>query len=256
MLLVKVISTPYPPRKEPPENVMRGPGLLLQSYAEKSAEMATGIGRLVLLMWGNDDDDAANDGDVMGALDDPSVHAPTRKSAPSRAAALRSVPVHMVASLSLKVVADYDDVAGPSDWHRTPGPACVGARGIPGEVGAQLHIVHASGCGTRTTGPWHIGNHGIFGQTRGRYRESLRSVFTYLSFTPAGRTPSRAHAGRPRGRAPACQVAVAPGALRRPARVSPTTRCGAVSAIAWRDPACQRAGAPGGLRPPARRRPP
>jgi len=106
MLLVKVISTPYPPRKEPPENVMRGPGLLLQSYAEKSAEISTGIGRLVLLMWGNDDDDAANDGDVMGALDDPSVHAPARKSAPSRAAALRSVPVHMVASLSLKVVAD------------------------------------------------------------------------------------------------------------------------------------------------------
>jgi len=29
------------------------------------------------------------------------------------------------------VVADYDDVAGPSDWHRTPGPAAVGARGIP-----------------------------------------------------------------------------------------------------------------------------
>src|SRR5947208_3163561 len=100
MLFVKVISTPYPPRKEPPENVMRGPGLLLQSYAEKSAEMVTGIGRLVLLMWGNDDDDAAKDGDVMGALDDPSVHAPARKSAPSRAAALRSVPVHMVASLS------------------------------------------------------------------------------------------------------------------------------------------------------------
>src|SRR5437667_8182452 len=102
MLFVKVISTPYPPRKAPPGNVMRGPGLLLQSYAEKSAEMVTGIGRLVLLMWGNDDDDAAKDGDVMGALDDPSVHAPARKSAPSRAAALRSVPVHMVASLSLK----------------------------------------------------------------------------------------------------------------------------------------------------------
>ena len=50
MLFVKVISTPYPPRKEPPENVMRGPGLLLQSYAEKSAEMETGIGSVVLLM--------------------------------------------------------------------------------------------------------------------------------------------------------------------------------------------------------------
>src|SRR5205814_8607929 len=146
---------------------MRGPGLLLQSYAEKSAEMATGIGRLVLLMWGNDDDDAANDGDVMGALDDPSVHAPTRKSAPSRAAALRGVPVHMVASLSLKVVADYDDVAGPSDWHRTPGPACVGARGIPAEAGAQLHIVHAPGCGTHTTAAWHFGNRGIFALKRG-----------------------------------------------------------------------------------------
>src|SRR5947208_2003117 len=76
MLLVKVISTPYPPRNEPPENVICGPGLLLQSYAEKSAEMETGIGRVVLLMCGNDDDDAANDGDVMGAFDDPSVHAP------------------------------------------------------------------------------------------------------------------------------------------------------------------------------------
>ena len=102
MLLVKVISTPYPPRKEPPENVICGPGLLLQSYAEKSAEMETGIGRVVLLMCGNDDDDAANDGDVMGAFDDPSVHAPARKSAPSSAAAFRSVPVHMLASLSLK----------------------------------------------------------------------------------------------------------------------------------------------------------
>src|SRR5207302_8904602 len=121
---------------------MRGPGLLLQAYAEKSAEMATGIGRLVLLMWGNDDDDAANDGDVMVALDDPSVHAPTRKSAPSRAAALRSVPVHMVAFLSLKVVADYDDVAGRSDWHRTPGPACVGAGGVTGGGGRRNYSVH------------------------------------------------------------------------------------------------------------------
>jgi len=60
------------------------------------------------------------------------------------------------------VVADYDDVAGPSDWHRTPGPTVVGARGIPEEAGAQLHIVHAPGCGTRTTAAWHIGNHGIF----------------------------------------------------------------------------------------------
>src|SRR5207247_5946849 len=82
---------------------MRGPGLLLQSYAEKSAEISTGIGRLVLLVWGNEADDAAKDGDVIGALDDPSVHAPARKSAPSRAAALRGVPVHMVASLSLKL---------------------------------------------------------------------------------------------------------------------------------------------------------
>src|SRR2546426_12735043 len=35
----------------------------------------------------------SKDGDVMGALDDPSVHAPARKSAPSSAAAFRSVPV-------------------------------------------------------------------------------------------------------------------------------------------------------------------
>ncbi len=30
-----------------------------------------------------------------------------------------------------------------------------------------MHIVHAPGCGTRTTGTWHVGNHGIFGQTGG-----------------------------------------------------------------------------------------
>src|SRR5256885_13530005 len=102
MLLVNVISTPYPPRYEPPENVICGPGLLLQSYAEKSAEMETGIGRGVLLMCGKDDDDAAKDGDVMGALEEPSVHAPARKSVPSSDIALRSVPVHMLAYLSLK----------------------------------------------------------------------------------------------------------------------------------------------------------
>src|SRR6266550_4250490 len=102
MLLVKVISTPYPPRNEPPENVIRGPGLLLQSYAEKSAEMVTGSGSVVLLMCGNDDEDAANDGEVRASFDDPSVHAPATKSAPSRATAFRSVPVHMLASLSLR----------------------------------------------------------------------------------------------------------------------------------------------------------
>src|SRR6266480_527004 len=211
MLLVKVISTPYPPRKEPPENVICGPGLLLQSYAEKSAEISTGIGRLVLLMWGNDDDDAAKDGDVMGALDDPSVHAPARKSAPSRAAALRSVPVHMVASLSLKVVADYDDVAGPSDWHRTPGPTCDGARGVPGEAGAGLHIVHASGCGARTTRPWHIGNHGFslhFGGVTAGPREA--SLLICPSRSQAERCGERAQcgcagAGERAGRRPARQ---------------------------------------------------
>src|SRR5213079_3054842 len=144
MLLVKVISTPYPPRKEPPENVMRGPGLLLQSYAEKSAEMATGIGRLVLLMWGT----------------------------------------------------DYDDVAGPSDWHRTPGPACVGARGVPGEVGARMQSVHARGveAGGKTLRCAHdktvaYRQPRIFTSFWECYRRSLRSVFTYLSVTLAARTP-------------------------------------------------------------------
>src|SRR5947209_19449340 len=102
MLLVKVISTPYPPRNEPPENVICGPGLLLQSYAEKSAEMETGIGRGVLLRCGHDDDDAANDGDVMGAFDDPAVQPPGRKSAPNSAAAFRRDPVPTLASLSLQ----------------------------------------------------------------------------------------------------------------------------------------------------------
>src|ERR1041385_3629598 len=98
MLLVKVISTPYPPRYDAPENVICGPGLLLQSYAEKSAEIETGIGSVVLLMCGKDDEDAANDGDVRLSLDDPSVHAPASTSAPSSAADLRSVLVHMLAS--------------------------------------------------------------------------------------------------------------------------------------------------------------
>src|SRR5947209_11236203 len=99
MLLVKVISTPYPPRNEPPEKVICGPGLLLQSYAEKSAEMLTGRGRLVLLMCGSDDAEAAKDGDVTASCDDPSVHAPARKHAASRAADFPSVPVHMLAPL-------------------------------------------------------------------------------------------------------------------------------------------------------------
>src|SRR5256886_474425 len=83
MLWVNVISTPYPPRYEPPENVICGPGLLLQSYAEKSAEMETGIGRVVLLMCGNDDDVAAKDGDVMGATDRP-MHPSPRRPSPHR----------------------------------------------------------------------------------------------------------------------------------------------------------------------------
>src|SRR5437762_14072747 len=103
MLLVKVISTPYPPRNEPPENVICGPGLLLQSYAEKSAEMATGMGRAVLLMCGNDDADAENDGAVSARLDDRSVHAPARTTAPSRTSDFASATLaHMLASLSKK----------------------------------------------------------------------------------------------------------------------------------------------------------
>src|SRR5213592_285252 len=53
-------------------------------------------------------------------------------------------------SLSLKVVADYDDVAGPSDWHRTPGPAYVGARGVPGQADARMRSVHAREGGGKT----------------------------------------------------------------------------------------------------------
>src|SRR5256886_16285574 len=97
MLLVTVISTPSPPRTEPPENVICGPGLLLQSYAEKSAEMATGMGRAVLLMCGNDDADAENDGAVSARLDDRSVHAPARTTAPSRTSDFASATLaHML----------------------------------------------------------------------------------------------------------------------------------------------------------------
>src|SRR5437762_7903702 len=107
MLLVKVISTPYPPRNEPPENVICGPGLLLQSYAEKSAEMETGIGRVVLLMCGNDDDDAANDGDVMGAFDDPSVRSEEHTSE------LQS-PMYLVCRLLLEKKKQKTPYAAPA----------------------------------------------------------------------------------------------------------------------------------------------
>src|SRR5438552_7927596 len=228
MLFVKVISTPYPPRKEPPENVMRGPGLLLQSYAEKSAEMATGIGRLVLLMWGNDDDDAANDGDVMGALDDPSVHAPTRKSAPSRAAALRSVPVHMVASLSLRWWPTT------TTWRAPPAGT---ARQDPRVSGQEVYLerwepecrvcTHAGSraaekrCGARTTRPWQIGNHGFsrhFGSVTAGPCEA--SLLICPSRSQAERRGERAQcgcagAGERAGRRPARQhFEGAPGRIR------------------------------------------
>src|SRR5438034_5349009 len=134
-------------------------------------------------------------------------------------------------SLSLKVVADYDDVAGPSDWHRTPGPACVGARGVPGEVGARMQSVHARGVegGGKTLRCAHdktVANRQprIFTSFWECYRRSLRSVFTYLSVTLAGRTPRRARAVRLRGRGRARRPPAGPAALRRRARANQTRR--------------------------------
>src|SRR5437867_2160299 len=98
------------------------------------------------------------------------------------------------------------------------------ARGVPGEAGAGLHVVHASGWGARTTRAWHIGNHWIFTSFWGCYRTSLRSVFTYLSLTLSGRTPWRARAVRPRGRGPARRPPGDRAALRTRATVSRTTR--------------------------------
>src|SRR5437773_803899 len=215
MLFVKVISTPYPPRKEPPENVMRGPGLLLQSYAEKSAEMVTGIGRLVLLMWGNDDDDAAKDGDVMGALDDPSVHAPARKSAPSRAAALRSVPVHMVASLSLKGGGRLRRRGGPlrlAPNARTRvcrGKRCTWTGGRPNAERPRTRgrrkdvAVRAQDRGTSATAEFSL----HFGGVTARRCEASLSICA--SRSQAERRRQRAQGGRARARQ---------GAGRRPAR--------------------------------------
>src|SRR5437763_17195325 len=61
--------------------------------------MATGMGRAVLLMCGNDDADAENDGAVSARLDDRSVHAPARTTAPSRTSDFASAPLaHMLAS--------------------------------------------------------------------------------------------------------------------------------------------------------------
>jgi len=44
--------------------VMFGPGLLLQSVAVSAAFTLTGNGSSVMLMWGNDEEDALKDGAV------------------------------------------------------------------------------------------------------------------------------------------------------------------------------------------------
>src|SRR5216117_485548 len=98
MLFVNVISTPKPPTAATPSNVIRGPGLLLHCSAVKVAFTLTGIGMLVLLMWGSDEDDAANEAGASGAFDDPSLHAPARRNAPTSAAAFRNPLVHMLGS--------------------------------------------------------------------------------------------------------------------------------------------------------------
>src|SRR6266550_1315731 len=83
MLFVNVISTPKPPTAATPSNVIRGPGLLLHASAVNVAFTLTGIGMLVLLMWGRDDAEVANEAGATGAFGDPSLHAPARRNTPS-----------------------------------------------------------------------------------------------------------------------------------------------------------------------------
>ena len=95
---MNVISTPKPPTAATPSNVIRGPGLLLHCSAVNVAFTLTGIGMLVLLMWGSDEDDASNEAGASGAFDDPSLHAPARRNAPTSAAAFRNPLVYMLGS--------------------------------------------------------------------------------------------------------------------------------------------------------------
>src|SRR5437773_6942122 len=83
-LLLKVISTPNPPNAAAPLSVVRGPGLLLQSTASRSAFTLIGISRSVMLMWGRDDDEA-NEG--ASGWCEVSRQAPVNMNAPARAAA-------------------------------------------------------------------------------------------------------------------------------------------------------------------------
>src|SRR5206468_11161755 len=118
-------------------------------------------------------DDAAKDGDVMGALDDPSVHAPTRKSAPSRAAALRSVPVHMVASLSLRWWPTTTTWRAPPTGTERQDPRVSGQEVYLERWEPECRVCTHAGsraaeksCGARTTRTWQIGNHGISSTSR------------------------------------------------------------------------------------------
>src|SRR5437762_11543079 len=66
--------------------------------------MATGMGRAVLLMCGNDEADAENDGAVIARLDDRSVHAPARTTAPSRTSDFASATLaHMACLLQERI---------------------------------------------------------------------------------------------------------------------------------------------------------
>src|SRR6266480_1608345 len=89
-LLLKIISTPNPPRAARPSTVMFGPGWLLQSVIVRAAFTLTGNGSSVMLMWGRDDVEA-NEG--ASGWRESSRHAPIRNKAPARA---RNVLVRMI----------------------------------------------------------------------------------------------------------------------------------------------------------------
>src|SRR2546430_6441604 len=112
--------------------------------------MATGMGRAVLLMCGNDDADAENDGAVSARLDDRSVHAPARTTAPSRTSDFASATLaHMLAS-SKKGLRSRRPVS-PVRGARKAGRSCEGrAPGDPVDGKActcngrvKMHVVHA-----------------------------------------------------------------------------------------------------------------
>src|SRR5256886_12597758 len=112
--------------------------------------MATGMGRAVLLMCGNDEADAENDGAVIAKFDDRSVHAPARTTAPSRTSDFASAALgHMLAS-SKKGLRSRRPVSpargarkGAADAKTVRRASPVGGKACTCNGRAKVHVVHA-----------------------------------------------------------------------------------------------------------------